>query len=315
MSFSKTDPENITKTTNKEGDVIILSLLDKSPNNINNIPEEKFEIKNNLLNDELEQKQPSNNITLFNALYNSLISKDHKSFLFCIHQENPTLIEETVKQMDDSCITKFIEKSIDIFQSNSFDTRFIIPWIKNILKFKKFHIFSAKNIQNLQKIQIFIKNRTKYFQNLCLLKQKMNKINQVISPLETQNDQKNEIFLKKNQNLEQKDKNAPVIFEPILTYYESDDEEEKKKEEIKKNKMEIEGFEEIEKDEEEEEEEKNEEGEEVKEESEEDYIDEEIDNMDLDDKDKIELNKNKSKEDQIDKDNEDSREDEDDEDD
>ena len=262
------------KNVNKESEVAILSILDKSYHN-RNIPEINIEIPTKLISSNESQEKVQNNIiTLFNALYNSLINKDHKSFLFCIQQNNETLIEETVKQMNSDCLNKFIEKAVDIFQSNSFYSKMIMPWFKNILKHKKLEIFRKKNIENLKKIQIFIKDKIKCFDALCILKHKIGKINQIF--IQNKKDKKE---INNNNNNKNGDDNKPIIFEPLLTYYESEDEDEIKNKEIKKNKMEIEGFEEVEKDEEEEENEENINIDNEKEESEEDYIDEEIDNM------------------------------------
>ena len=285
---------NITNEKNikKESEVAILSILDKSYYN-RNIQEINIEIPSKLISsNETQEKTQNNIITLFNALYNSLINKEHKSFLFCIQQNNEILIEETVKQMNSDCLNKFIEKAIDIFQSNSFNSKMIIPWFKNILKHKKFEIFRKKNIENLKKIQIFIKDKIKCFDSLCVLKHKIGKINQIFC------DNNKE---KKPINNDNDNDNKPVIFEPLLTYYESEDEDEAKNKEIKKNKMEVEGFEEIEKDEEEEENEENINIDNEKEESEEDYIDEEIDNMLIDDNEII-RNKKLEKKDKIEKD-------------
>ena len=285
---------NITNEKNikKESEVAILSILDKSYYN-RNIQEINIEIPSKLISsNETQEKTQNNIITLFNALYNSLINKDHKSFLFCIQQNNEILIEETVKQMNSDCLNKFIEKAIDIFQSNSFNSKMIIPWFKNILKHKKLEIFRKKNIENLKKIQIFIKDKIKCFDSLCVLKHKIGKINQIFC------DNNKE---KKAINNDNDNDNKPVIFEPLLTYYESEDEDEAKNKEIKKNKMEVEGFEEIEKDEEEEENEENINIDNEKEESEEDYIDEEIDNMLIDDNEII-RNKKLDKKEKIEKD-------------
>ena len=285
---------NITNEKNikKESEVAILSILDKSYYN-RNIPEINIEIPSKLISsNETQEKAQNNIITLFNALYNSLINKDHKSFLFCIQQNNEILIEETVKQMNSDCLNKFIEKAVDIFQSNSFYSKMIIPWFKNILKHKKLEIFRKKNIENLKKIQIFIKDKIKCFDSLCILKHKIGKINQIFC------DNNKE---KKAINNDNDNNNKPVIFEPLLTYYESEDEDEAKNKEIKKNKMEVEGFEEIEKDEEEKENEENINSDNEKEESEEDYIDEEIDNMLMDDNEII-RNKKLEKKEKIEKD-------------
>ena len=276
------------KNINKESEVAILSILDKSYYN-RNIPEINIEIPTKLISlNESQEKVQNNIITLFNALYNSLINKDHKSFLFCIQQNNETLIEETVKQMNSDCLNKFIEKAVDIFQSNSFYSKMIMPWFKNILKHKKLEIFRKKNIENLKKIQIFIKDKIKCFDALCILKHKIGKINQIFN--------QNKKDKKEINNNNNGDDNKPIIFEPLLTYYESEDEDEIKNKEIKKNKMEIEGFEEVEKDEEEEENEENINIENEKEESEEDYIDEEIDNMLMDDNEIIKNKKIEKKE-------------------
>ena len=272
------------KQNKKESEVAILSILDKSYYN-KNIPEENLEIPSKLLKEEKPKTDSNNNITLFNAIYNSLINKDHKSFLFCIQQDNETLIEETVKQMNNDCLGKFIEKSLDIFQSNSFYIKYILPWMQKIIKFKKINILTKYNIENFVKIQMYIKDKIKCFNDLCILKQKMNKINEIFTPTEKE---KSDNFLKKHKNEEEKNNlnsNKPIIFEPLLTYYESEDEEEMKENKKKKNKMEIEGFEEIEKENEEEDEKMEEENE--KEESEEEDFDEEIDNMENSEKDKI----------------------------
>jgi len=297
-----------SKNINKESKVEVLSIIDKSYFN-RNTPEANFEIPSKLLSSfEEPNNSQNNNITLFNVLYNSLINKDHKSFLFCIQQSNMTLIEDTVKQMNSDCLGKFLEKSVDIFQSNSFYAKMIIPWFQNILRHKKLEIFRQKNIENLKKIQIYIKDKIKCFDALCILKTKINKINQIFC--ENKKDKKN-IDIKKDETNDKNENDKPIIFKPLLTYYESEDEEETKLKDMKKNKMEIEGFEEIEKEEEENDDDniniignENE-----KEESEEDDLDEEIDNMLLDEneeikKKKIEKNKKKEKEEFDDDENE-----------
>ena len=301
-SSNKIDISN-SKNKNKESEVEVLSIIDKSYFN-RNTPEENFEIPSKLLSSlEESNNSQNNNITLFNVLYNSLINKDHKSFLFCIQQSNMTLIEETVKQMNSDCLGKFLEKSVDIFQSNSFYAKMIIPWFQNILRYKKLEIFRKKNIENLKKIQIYIKDKIKCFDALCILKTKINKINQIFC--ENKKDKKN-LEIKKDESNEQNDNDKPIIFKPLLTYYESEDEDETKLKDMKKNKMEIEGFEEIEKGEEENEDNINIIGDEnEKEESEEDDLDEEIDNMLLDENEEIrkkKLEKNKKKEKEDDKD-------------
>ena len=288
----------------KESEVAVLSIIDKSYFN-RNIPEETYEIPNKLYS--ISEESKDNNITLYNALYNSLINKDHKSFLFCIKQNNEVLIKQTVLQMNSDCVSKFIEKATDIFQSNSFYCNYIVPWIKNILKSKKFEIFSKKNVENLKKIQIFMQNKIKNFDSLCILKQKMNKINQIFY----EKSEKNENILDEKNNKDN-NKDKPIIFEPLLTYYESEDEDEIKLKKEKKNKMEIEGFEEIEKDEKDNDENmsiSNEENDNDNNESEEDDLDDEIDNMFKDDN---EITKNKNKKDiKNEEDNEENEDEED----
>ena len=303
--------EKIDNKIKKESEIIILSSLEKSY--YNNIPDENFNIPNKLLKNEKFNIESDNNISLFNALYNSLINKDNKSFLFCIQQNNETLIEETVKQMNNDCIGKFIEKSLDIFQSNTFFVKNIILWINKIIKLKKINILSKNNIENFNKIQIYIKDKIKCFNNLCLLKQKMNKINKLFCSIKENKDK----FIKNNENSKENkeyNENKPIIFEPLLTYYESEDEEEKKNNENKKNKMEIEGFEEINENninEEDENENEEIEDENDKEDSEEDYFDEEIDNMDNENKIKNKKLINKEKEEEMYNDDDDEEENED----
>ena len=305
MSFSNQSDLAKEKNIKKESEVAILSILDKSYYN-RNIPENNIEIPSKLLSSyENKEKSQDNNITLFNALYNSLINKDHKSFLFCIQQNNEILIEETVKQMNSDCLLKFIEKSVDIFQSNSFYSKMLLPWLKNVIKHKKLEIFRKKNIENLKKIQVFIKDKIKCFDALCVLKHKIEKINQIFC----ENKNKYPEINKEKNNDEKNNINddKPIIFEPLLTYYESEDEEETKMKEMKKNKMEIEGFEEAEKDEEENEE--NNEMNSEKEESEEDDLDEEIDNMFLDENEKIKSKKEDKKDEKDKSDEEEENED------
>ena len=287
-----TQKEKGKDNNNKESEVEVLTILEKSAYN-NELPEETFEIPSNL--DVIPNNLSSNNITLFNALYNSLINKDHKSFLFCIEQSNQILIEETVKQMTSDCVGKFLEKALNIFQSNSFYIKKIMPWMKMIINYQKISILSSKNnVENLAKIQQYINDKIKCFNALCLLKQKMKKVNEVFCTGKKEEEKNEKFFRKKGENEKNRD-TGPSLFEPLLTYYESEDEDEKMENEKRKNKMEEEGFEEANdenngEDEEMEEEENGNEKE--KTESEEDDYDEEIDNMEIEEKDKI---KNKKK--------------------
>jgi len=269
---SSQNVDNNAENNKNNSEIFIISILEKSFLN-NNIKELNFNIPIKKRKNENSKVESDDNITLFNALYNSLINKDNKSFLFCIQQKNETLIEETVKQMNNDCIEKFIEKSLDIFQSNSYSiyAKSILSWIKTVIKFKKIYLLSKNNIENLIKIQMYIKDKIKCFNNLSLLKQKMDKMNTILYPSKGNKDN----FFKKNDNINNKmeNSNKPIIFEPLLTYYESEDEEDKNG----KNKMKREGFLKMEEEVNEEDVEMEDENE--KEESEEDYFDEEIDNM------------------------------------
>ena len=137
--------ENSTQKNKKENEVAILSILDKSyyqynlPNLTYNMPKKLLYSNEN--NSQLNEN--NNNITLTNAVYNSLINNDYKSFLFCIQQNNETLIEETIKQMNRDCIEKFIEKSLDIFQSNFYNNKNVVIWIKKLVKIRKIDILSS----------------------------------------------------------------------------------------------------------------------------------------------------------------------------
>ena len=74
MSSSSSNIIN-EKNINKESEVAILSILDKSYHN-RNIPEINIEIPTKLISSNESQEKVQNNIiTLFNALYNSLINK------------------------------------------------------------------------------------------------------------------------------------------------------------------------------------------------------------------------------------------------
>lgn len=284
--------EKNNKKTQKESDVIILSFLDKSYNKP--IPSPTFKFSDKLFNMEKDSEKKgensenqtnNNNITLITAIYNSLINKDQNSFLFCIQQNNETLIEETIKQMNTDCISKFIEKSIDIFQSNYSNNKSILPWITKLIKLRKIDILSMEPsvIKNLIKLQIYIKEKTKFFPTLCKIKQKIQKLNKTINFEDNKKDKENGKLLKEKNNLN--NYKEPGVIEPLLTYIESEDEEEEKERKKKKDKMEEKGFEETENNNmdisEEEEDENENERDNSKESDDEDYLDEEIDNLDI----------------------------------
>ena len=194
--------------------------------------------KSKINSSSLNELENNSKITLVQTLNNSLINRDHDTFLFCIKQKDDTLIDYTVKQMDSTIIQLFLEKVIDLFQSNSLYSKNILPWLKKIFKYHKFHILSMDNktIENLNLIKNYIINYTKYYDKFSILKEKLSLIHK------EKGDKIN--INNSNNNLDNN------INGPLLTYYESDDEEEIKKEEEKIKKMKNAGFKEIDKEEE-----------------------------------------------------------------
>ncbi len=195
--------------------------------------------KSKINSSSLNELENNSKITLVQTLNNSLINRDHDTFLFCIKQKDDTLIDYTVKQMDSTIIQLFLEKVIDLFQSNSLYSKNILPWLKKIFKYHKFHILSMDNktIENLNLIKNYIINYTKYYDKFSILKEKLSLIHKEKGDKININNSNNNI-----------DNN---IKGPLLTYYESDDEEEIKKEEEKNKKMKNAGFKEIDSEEEE----------------------------------------------------------------
>ena len=88
--------------------------------------------KSKINSSSLNELENNSKITLVQTLNNSLINRDHDTFLFCIKQNDDTLIDYTVKQMDSTIIQIFFEKVIDLFQSNSLYSKNILPWLKII---------------------------------------------------------------------------------------------------------------------------------------------------------------------------------------
>ena len=209
----------------------------------------------------LNELENNSKITLVQTLNNSLINRDHDTFLFCIKQKDDTLIDYTVKQMDSTIIQLFLEKVIDLFQSNSLYSKNILPWLKKIFKYHKFHILSMDNktIENLNLIKNYIINYTKYYDKFSILKEKLSLIHK------EKGDKIN--INNSNNNIENN------INGPLLTYYESDDEEEIKKEEEKNIKMKNAGFKEIDSEEEEINEEMESNDNEMNEEDDENFLD------------------------------------------
>ena len=217
--------------------------------------------KSKINSSSLNELENNSKITLVQTLNNSLINRDHDTFLFCIKQKDDTLIDYTVKQMDSTIIQLFLEKVIDLFQSNSLYSKNILPWLKKIFKYHKFHILSMDNktIENLNLIKNYIINYTKYYDKFSILKEKLSLIHK------EKGDKIN--INNSNNNIENN------INGPLLTYYESDDEEEIKKEEEKNKKMKNAGFKEIDSEEEEINEEMESNDNEMNEEDDENFLD------------------------------------------
>ena len=227
------------------------------------IPKKLLNNKNNSIinSSSLNELENNSKITLVQTLNNSLINRDHDTFLFCIKQNDDTLIDYTVKQMDSTIIQIFFEKVIDLFQSNSLYSKNILPWLKKIFKYHKFHILSMDNktIENLNLIKNYIINYTKYYDKFSILKEKLSLIHK------EKGDKIN--INNSNNNLENN------INGPLLTYYESDDEQEIKEEEEKMKKMKNAGFEEFDNEEEEIDEEMENNDNEINEEDDENFLD------------------------------------------
>ncbi len=227
------------------------------------IPKKLLNNKNNSIinSSSLNELENNSKITLVQTLNNSLINRDHDTFLFCIKQKDDTLIDYTVKQMDSTIIQIFLEKVIDLFQSNSLYSKNILPWLKKIFKYHKFHILSMDNktIENLNLIKNYIINYTKYYDKFSILKEKLSLIHK------EKGDKIN--INNSNNNIENN------INGPLLTYYESDDEQEIKEEEEKMKKMKNAGFEEFDNEEEEIDEEMENNDNEINEEDDENFLD------------------------------------------
>ena len=240
--------------------------------------------KSKINSSSLNELENNSKITLVQTLNNSLINRDHDTFLFCIKQNDDTLIDYTVKQMDSTIIQIFFEKVIDLFQSNSLYSKNILPWLKKIFKYHKFHILSMDNktIENLNLIKNYIINYTKYYDKFSILKEKLSLIHK------EKGDKIN--INNSNNNIENN------INGPLLTYYESDDEQEIKEEEEKMKKMKNAGFEEFDNEEEEIDEEMENNDNEINEEDDENFLD-------IDEEEENNINhinkKNKNNEDEI----------------
>lgn len=114
--------------------------------------------------------------------------------------------------MDAELIASFVNKIIDILQSNIYYRKNIIPWIRLIFE-KHFAIIlnlPLRTIENFNIIKQLISNRTQYKEKLENLHAKLKFIN----------DYYHDISKNKPVEIEEKKEYAP-----LLEYYESDDEE------------------------------------------------------------------------------------------
>lgn len=119
--------------------------------------------------------------------------------------------------MDSELIARFVNKIIDILQSNIYYRKNIIPWIKIIFE-KHFAIIlnlPIKIIENLNIIKQLISNRIQYKEKLEYLHAKLKFINDYYQEIN-----KNEL----PETFEEKKE-----YSPLLEYYESDDDETVKK--------------------------------------------------------------------------------------
>lgn len=116
--------------------------------------------------------------------------------------------------MDSELIASFVNKIIDILQSNIYYRKNIIPWIKLIFE-KHFPVIlnlPIRTIENFNIIKQLISNRTQYKEKLEFLHAKLKFIN----------DYYHEISKNKLPEAETEEKKE---YTPLLEYYESDDEE------------------------------------------------------------------------------------------
>jgi cell shape-determining protein MreC len=122
------------------------------------------------------------------------------------------VIENTIAKMDSVLIACFVNKIIDILQSNIYYRKNIIPWIKLIFE-KHFAIIlnlPLRTIENFNIIKQLISNRTQYKEKLEYLHAKLKFINDYYQEIS------------KNKPIEIEENKE---YTPLLIYYESDDEE------------------------------------------------------------------------------------------
>ncbi len=124
--------------------------------------------------------------------------------------------------MDSDLIARFVNKIIDILQSNIYYRKNIIPWIKLIFE-KHFAVIlnlPLRTIENFNIIKQLISNRTQYKEKLEHLHAKLKFINDYYYE-NTKN--------KLTESTEAEEKIMNEEYTPLLEYYESDDEDTIKK--------------------------------------------------------------------------------------
>lgn len=152
-------------------------------------------------------------ISLLNIIRNSIVNNDNSTLQWALDQKDTSLIETTVKKMDSLTIQGFVDRIIEVFQSNSVFKRNILPWFQSLFKYHQIEILKmpAKTLVSLSNVQALIKNRTKNYSRLMEIG---NKLEFLINNSKTQN--------------QKKYTNEFTTYEPLLVYHESDSEEETK---------------------------------------------------------------------------------------
>ena len=193
------------------------------------VPDVSFKLPKKVLQKETNALQSNSQeneslVTLLSPLTNALINKDNDSFIWCVSQNDPMLVQRTVMKMDGAVIKMFIEKVIELFQSSNVQNRNVLMWIKNIFAFHKYQIMSMDNstIMNLVRVKNLIVNQTKHLMKLKRIKTTLDRIYSDMKDDGHTNDEETK--------------------EAMLVYVESDDEEEKEMVDNKKRMMEEKGF-------------------------------------------------------------------------
>jgi hypothetical protein len=233
---SKNIKENLIKISSKinEADSKQLNHLNKNNHDVlneiqmneNNLVNSKatIEVKDNefrniLMSTEIPNtdevnKVSTNKITLVNVIRNSLINNDIKNFEWALSQKDSDVIENTVTKMDAELIQKFIPKFIELFQSNVFFKKNLLPWLDLLFKHHFFLILSLpKNtLESLKNLKFLMENRTKNLTRLIEVHSKLENLMNLIQ-------------IKNTSNVN-KISNETMNYEPLLGYNESDSEEE-----------------------------------------------------------------------------------------